>query len=126
MPIPPTAAPTYKAASELAEEFRTQARATRIAPPSTTQRGPAVDEVAFGWDQPGFDQYENRKGDLDMLGSPMVFGINGIDEQRPPILQIRNAGYADDADGQLDPWVCKNRPRRQLWLYILRYSPLYN
>ena len=62
-----------------------------------------VDQVAFDRDEPGLRQHEDREGELNRGAAPVVFLIDRPDEQRPPVLQIRDHDHADDAEEQLSP-----------------------
>ena len=72
-------------------------------------RPEAVDEIALDRHEPGLDQHEDGEGHLDGLAAPVEFRVDGIDEQRPAVLQVRDARHADDADDQLHPGIAQGR-----------------
>jgi hypothetical protein len=68
--------------------------------------------------QPGLDDDEQREGKLDRGATPVILGVDGIDEQRPSVLQVGDHRHADDAHHELDPaeaagWVGRGG---EVWL----------
>jgi hypothetical protein len=49
-------------------------------------RSEAVDQIAFNRNEPCLDQNKNGERDLNRAASPVILGIYGIDEERPPVL----------------------------------------
>ncbi len=72
-------------------------------------RSEAIDQIAFHRNQPGLDQNEQSERHLNVFDPPVVLGIDGVDEQCPAVLQIGDAGHADDADDELDPRIAQRR-----------------
>src|SRR3984893_1045885 len=62
-----------------------------------------IDQVTLERNEPSLCKNEDGEGDLDRGFAPMIFLIDGIDEQRPAVLQIGNHHHADDAGRQLAP-----------------------
>ncbi len=86
-------------------------------------RAEPVDEITLDGNQPGLNEYKQCEGHLDRGPTPVIFLINRIDEQRPAILEIGNAGHADDADSQLQPWIPECSPTPTEFAFMVR-SPL--
>ena len=104
--MPPIAAAMYRTDSELALELMIQAIATSDpAGYDDPARPEAIDEVTFDRNEPSLDENEDSEGDLNGRATPVVFGIDRIDEQRPAVLQVRHACHADDADDELHPRI---------------------
>jgi hypothetical protein len=66
-------------------------------------RAETIDEPALDRHQPSLGGDEDAEGDLDGRGTPVIFLIDRIDEQRPAILQVGDHHHADDAADELSP-----------------------
>src|SRR6516164_8612012 len=62
-----------------------------------------VDEPRLDRNEPGFGDDKDRERELDRGASPVILGIDRIDEQRPAVLQIGDHRHADDAHDELEP-----------------------
>ena len=103
-PMPPIAAPTIEKEERIRERVDHPCNGDQNAADADHHARPKlVDQIAFERNQPGLGQNEDREGDLDRGFAPMIFLIDGIDEQRPAVLQVGNHHHADDAGRQLAP-----------------------
>jgi len=83
-PIPPIAAPRWSKNSESATELITPRNRNQCTTNPDHQARPIlVHQIALERNEPGLGQHENREGDLNCRLTPMVFLIDGIDEQGP-------------------------------------------
>ena len=62
-----------------------------------------IRKIGLEWHQPGLKNDKEREGHLDGGPAPMVFGVNGIDEYGPAVLQVGHHGHANNSRCQLDP-----------------------
>src|SRR5207249_4269094 len=64
-----------------------------------------VDQVPFKGNEPGLECDEQRKCPLDGRQRGVQMGLQGLGEQRPRILQVRDGHHRDESGEQLDPAV---------------------
>ena len=104
-PMPPITAAPYSIHRDEAWELMSQASAIITPPKQTTMRGPvAIDEPGFHRHQPCLGGDEDREGELDRRAAPVELGVDGIDEERPAILQVGDHRHAENAEGELPPF----------------------
>src|SRR6185312_15164405 len=81
-------------------------------------RTDAVDNPALEGHQPGFEQDEDREGDLNLRLAPSELVLDRQDEERPAVLQVGDRRHAGDAENELNParrrgappgWRCAER-----------------
>ena len=74
-----------------------------------TIRGPylSTNQPSIG-DQPGFEQHEQREGDLDRRAVPSECLLDVGNEKRPAVLQVGDHHHADNADDELNQGDAKN------------------
>ena len=66
-------------------------------------RAEAIGQPALDRGQPGFKRDKEAEGDLDVGDGPSMRLFDGVDKQRPAVLQVGDHHHTDDADQQLDP-----------------------